>query len=99
MEHFDTSEVKEIRRDDTNYPHLLRAIKKPPASLRVRGSLPLKMLAAHGYTVVTGLAEGCDRAAFWDGTNELGETVASGLYFYTLTAVDFSATRRMLIRK
>ena len=39
------------------------------------------------------------RAAYWDGRNHLGEPVASGLYFYTLTAGDFSATRRMLILK
>ena len=39
------------------------------------------------------------RAAYWDGKNEFGETVASGLYFYTLTAGDFTATRRLLIRK
>ena len=39
------------------------------------------------------------RATYWDGTNELGETVASGTYFYTLTAGDFSATRKMLILK
>ena len=39
------------------------------------------------------------RAAYWDGRNQLGEPVASGLYFYTLTAGDFSATRRMLILK
>ncbi|MDE0425974.1 MAG: T9SS type A sorting domain-containing protein [Candidatus Poribacteria bacterium] len=39
------------------------------------------------------------RAAHWDGRNALGEPVASGLYFYTLTAGDFSATRKMLIRK
>ena len=38
-------------------------------------------------------------AAYWDGKNELGESVASGLYFYTLTAGDFTATRRMLILK
>ena len=38
-------------------------------------------------------------AAYWDGRNALGEPVASGLYFYTLTAVDFTATRKMLIRK
>ena len=39
------------------------------------------------------------RAAYWDGKNDFGETVASGVYFYTLAAGDFSATRRMLIRK
>ena len=39
------------------------------------------------------------RAAYWDGKNALGEPVASGVYFYTLTAGDFAATRKMLIRK
>ena len=38
-------------------------------------------------------------AAHWDGKNALGEPVASGVYFYTLTAGDFTATRKMLIRK
>ena len=37
------------------------------------------------------------RAAYWDGRNTVGEPVTSGLYFYTLTAGDFSATRRMVI--
>ena len=39
------------------------------------------------------------RAAYWDGRNAQGEPVASGVYFYTLKAGDFSATRKMLIRK
>ena len=39
------------------------------------------------------------RAAHWDGRNALGEPVASGVYFYTLTADDFTATRKLLIRK
>ena len=40
-----------------------------------------------------------DRAAYWDGKNERGEAVASGVYFYTLKAGDFSATKKMLIMK
>ena len=39
------------------------------------------------------------RAAYWDGKNALGESVASGVYFYSLTAADFSATRKMLVAK
>lgn len=40
-----------------------------------------------------------NRAAHWDGKDDLGESVASGIYFYTLTAGEFTATRRMLILK
>ena len=39
------------------------------------------------------------RAAYWDGRNELGEPVASGVYFYHLSAGDYAATRRMFILK
>ncbi len=38
-------------------------------------------------------------AAYWDGRNAQGEHVASGVYFYTFTADDFTSTRKMLIRK
>ena len=38
-------------------------------------------------------------AAYWDGKNELGERVSSGIYFYTLQTADFAATRRMVILK
>ena len=39
------------------------------------------------------------RAIHWDGRNSIGEKVAAGVYFYTFTAGDFTATRKMLIRK
>ena len=38
-------------------------------------------------------------AAYWDGRNAVGEPVSSGVYFYTLKAGEFAATRKMLIRK
>ena len=39
------------------------------------------------------------KAAYWDGRNEIGERVASGVYFYTLTTDDYTGTRRMVILK
>ena len=39
------------------------------------------------------------KAVYWDGKNEFGEQVASGIYFYHLSAGDYSATRKMLIIK
>ena len=46
-----------------------------------------------------GIYQSRSRAAYWDGRNGRGESVASGLYFYTLRAAEFAATRKMLIRK
>ena len=46
-----------------------------------------------------GIYQSRTRAAHWDGRNTQGEPVASGVYFYTFKAGDFSATRKMLILK
>jgi hypothetical protein len=40
-----------------------------------------------------------DTAAYWDGKDQTGESVSSGIYFYTLKADAFSDTRRMVILK
>ena len=36
--------------------------------------------------------------AYWNGRNVMGEPVASGIYFYTLNADSFSATRKMVVQ-
>ena len=43
--------------------------------------------------------ENRSKAVYWDGRNGLGEGVASGVYFYHLSAGDYSATRKMMILK
>ena len=43
--------------------------------------------------------ESQSKAVYWDGKNGLGKSVTSGIYFYTLTAGDYSATRKMVIVK
>ncbi len=62
----------------------------------MNGTLVRKLTLGHQ---AAGLYQSRSRAAYWDGKNEFGESVASGVYFYKLTAGDFSATRKMLIRK
>ncbi len=62
----------------------------------VRGIVVRQLLLGHQ---TAGVYQSRSRAAYWDGRNALGERVASGLYFYTLTAGDYTATRRMLILK
>ena len=47
----------------------------------------------------SGMYRNRERAAYWNGRNELGETVANGVYFYTLSAGGFTATRKMLVGK
>ena len=39
------------------------------------------------------------RAAYWDGKDNTGQSVASGVYFYQLLADDFAETRRMVVIK
>ena len=39
------------------------------------------------------------KAAYWDGRNENGEAVASGIYIYQFRAGDYAASRRMVIVK
>ena len=40
-----------------------------------------------------------ERAAYWDGRNEAGESVSSGVYFLQFVAGEFTATQRMVIVK
>ena len=62
----------------------------------VRGVMVRQVVVGHQPA---GFYTDSSRAAYWDGRNEAGESVASGVYFYTLTAGEFTATRRMLILK
>ncbi len=62
----------------------------------VDGKLVRKLELGHQ---LIGIYQHRSRAAHWDGKNEVGESVASGMYFYTLTAGKFTATRKMLIKK
>ena len=90
-----------------NYPNPFNPETWIPYQLAEPAEVTLTIHAINGTLVRTltlgyqpaGIYQTRTRAAYWDGKNDLGEPVASGVYFYTLTAGDFNATRKMLIRK
>ena len=90
-----------------NYPNPFNPETWIPYQLAESAEVTLTIYDMNGGIVrrlamghqAAGMYQSRSRAAYWDGRNQLGEAVASGLYFYTLTAGDFTATRRMLILK
>ena len=90
-----------------NYPNPFNPETWIPYQLAAPSEVTLTIYDMNGGTVrrlevghrAAGLYQNRNRAAYWDGRNGRGESVASGIYFYTLTAGEFTATRKMLIRK
>ena len=76
--------------------HLSKAANVTLTIYDVRGSVVRELALGHQ---AAGVYQSRGRAAYWDGRNNIGEPVASGVYFYTLTAGDFTATRKLLIAK
>ena len=90
-----------------NYPNPFNPETWIPYQLAASAEVTLTIYTVDGQRVrqlvighqPAGIYRSKQRAAYWDGKNEHGEPVASGVYFYTLTAGEFSATQKMLIRK
>ena len=90
-----------------NYPNPFNPETWIPYQLATDADVQIRIYATSGALIRTldlghqpaGRYQDRSRAGYWDGKNEIGESVASGVYFYTLTAGDFTGTGKMLIRK
>ena len=90
-----------------NYPNPFNPETWIPYQLATPAEVALTIYDMNGSVVrrlrmghqAGGMYRSRSRAVYWDGLNQRGEFVASGVYFYTLTAGEFAATRKMLIRK
>ena len=103
--------LSELIPEDTvlypNYPNPFNPETWIPYQLAIPAFVTLTIYDMNGQTVrrlalghqAAGMYQSRIRAVYWDGRNQLGESVASGLYFYTLTAGEFTATHKMLIMK
>ena len=90
-----------------NYPNPFNPETWIPYQIRESAEVVIHIYNTQGRLVRTldlgqhaaGFYIGHARAAYWNGRNEAGEKIASGIYFYHLQADDFSSTRRMIILK
>jgi hypothetical protein len=90
-----------------NYPNPFNAETWIPYQLARESGVEIKIFNVAGQLVKTlelghreaGYYLRKEQSAHWDGRNNLGESVASGVYFYTINAGNFAATRRLVILK
>ena len=100
-----------------NYPNPFNPETWIPYRLAEDAFVTLTIYDLNGHVVrtldvghqVAAVYENQSKAIYWDGRNGVGEQVASGVYFYHLSAgrsglsvphrSDYSATRKMLILK
>ena len=91
----------------TNYPNPFNPETWIPYRLAEDAFVTLTIYDLSGQAIRTldvghrnaAVYESRSKAVYWDGRNGFGEQVASGVYFYTLTAGDYSTTRKMVILK
>ena len=91
----------------TNYPNPFNPETWIPFRLAEDADVALTIYDISGRVVrmldighkAAGVYETRNKAIYWDGKNDLGERMASGVYFYHLEAGEYTATKRMVILK
>jgi len=85
-----------------NYPNPFNPSTAISFRLQRPGWVELEVFDTRGRLVRSlyrGLAPAAEQSVYWDGTDEVGRRVASGVYFYRLRAEELSLTRKMLLIK
>ena len=89
----------------SNYPNPFNPETWIPFQLAQPTSVVLRLYDIEGQVIRTinlgykkiGFYTVINRAIYWDGKNQLGESVSSGVYFYRLTTSDYDAMKKMVI--
>lgn len=91
-----------VNRLSQNFPNPFNPETWIPYQLASNVNVSLYIYDTQGrriYAKTLGYRKAGSHTAHWDGRNAAGEPVASGVYFYSIQAGDFHATRKMLIRR
>ena len=83
-----------------NFPNPFNPSTTIKFDMKAKGHVSLKVYNVAGQLVKT-LADGVFNAGShsvnWDGTNNAGAKVASGVYFYKMETKNFSQTKKMVM--
>jgi uncharacterized delta-60 repeat protein len=85
-----------------NYPNPFNPFTKIEFTLARSGFVTLRIYDTLGRRVRTLVSEELSsgyKLVMWDGKNDAGDEVASGVYFYQLKVGDFSEPKKMLLLK
>jgi hypothetical protein len=90
-----------------NYPNPFNPETWIPFQLAEASDVTIKIFSSRGELVRTislghkeaGSYLNKDKATYWNGKNDAGERVSSGVYVYAISAGKYAATRRMVILK
>ena len=85
-----------------NYPNPFNPTTKIAYSVERKGHVNISIFNILGQTVNTLVdedQEAHDYEIYWHGDDDNGSQVASGIYFYKMTAGDFVETRKMVLMR
>lgn len=90
-----------------NYPNPFNPETWIPYQLSEASEVIIKIYDVSGKMVrelrlgykPAGIYTSQDRSAYWDGKNDFGELVSSGVYFYTMQAGKYVSTKKMIVAK
>ncbi len=83
-----------------NYPNPFNPSTTIKFDMPVKGHVSLKIYNVAGQlvrTLTNEVWEAGNHSKSWNGTNDLGSSVASGVYFYKLNAGDYESTKKMIL--
>ena len=85
-----------------NYPNPFNPNTTLNFSLKQAGDVTLEIYNILGQkinTLVEGNLDAGHHSVVWNGKNDAGINVSSGVYFYKLTAANYSKSRQMTLIK
>jgi hypothetical protein len=85
-----------------NYPNPFNPQTTIEFTLKDRGAMTLKVYNVNGQlvrTLIDGVRAAGPDTKVWDGHNDAGQSVSSGVYFYKLVTNNFSQTKKMVLLK